>query len=112
MNIQILKSLADESRLRILNLLYEGELCVCEVEKILKISQTNVSRHLSSLKNAGLISFRKRAQWVHYQLKRSAQTKFIDELVYNVLRKDKLYKNDLVKLKKELNCHCQQKDKK
>jgi len=97
--LNILKALADESRLRMLNLLYEGELCVCDIERVLKISQTNVSRHLSCLKNAGLISAHKQAQWVHYSLNRSAATEYIDTLIYDVLRKDKVYRSDLVSLK-------------
>ncbi len=95
-----MKALAEESRLRIINLLYERELCVCDIEAVLKISQTNVSRHLACLKNAGLITASKQAQWVHYALLKSEAAGYIDVLVYSVLRKDKLYKADLANLKK------------
>ncbi len=67
---QILKSLADVNRLRMMNLLMRGELCVCEIEEILGLSQTNVSRHLNKLALAGLLDSRKEAQWVFYSINR------------------------------------------
>jgi ArsR family transcriptional regulator len=60
--IQILKALSDKTRLRILNLLMQSELCVGEIEYLLNINQSNTSRHLSSLKNATLITYEKKAQ--------------------------------------------------
>lgn len=70
--LQILKALADETRLRILNLLRQGELCVCELEEILEINQSNASRHLNKLMNAKLISYEKRALYVYYSLSTEA----------------------------------------
>ena len=65
---KILKALADGNRLRIINLLMRGELCVCEIEETLGLSQTNVSRHLNKLTLAGLLDSRKEAQWVFYSI--------------------------------------------
>ena len=65
---KVLKALADGNRLRIMNLLMRGELCVCELVEILGLSQTNVSRHLNKLTQAGLLDFRKEAQWVFYRI--------------------------------------------
>ncbi len=62
------KGLADENRLRILNLLFYGELCGCDIQHVLGASQSNVSRHLSYLKNAGLVSDRRVANRVYYRL--------------------------------------------
>jgi ArsR family transcriptional regulator len=62
------KGLADENRLRILNLLFHGELCGCDMQHVLGASQSNVSRHLSYLKNAGLVSDRRAANRVYYRL--------------------------------------------
>jgi ArsR family transcriptional regulator, arsenate/arsenite/antimonite-responsive transcriptional repressor len=62
------KGLADENRLRILNLLFHGELCGCDVQHVLGASQSNVSRHLSYLKNAGLVTDRRVANRVYYRL--------------------------------------------
>lgn len=99
--LSILKALADETRLRIINLLYEGELCVCEIEKIVDASQTKISRHLIYLKNSGLVHVRRSAQWSFYSINKSSNLKFIDELVYNVLRDKDIYKEDLNTLKKK-----------
>ena len=65
--LNVFKALADENRLRILNILMKYELCVCEIEMILDITQSNASRHLSKLKAADLITDSKETQWVHYQ---------------------------------------------
>ncbi|HOT47390.1 MAG TPA: metalloregulator ArsR/SmtB family transcription factor [Spirochaetota bacterium] len=65
---KIFKALADSNRLRIMNLLTRGELCVCEMEEILGLSQTNVSRHLNKLTTAGLLDSRKEAQWIFYRI--------------------------------------------
>ncbi|MBP6888034.1 MAG: winged helix-turn-helix transcriptional regulator [Oscillospiraceae bacterium] len=64
----IFKALSDETRLRILSLVLEGELCVCEIEDCLGLTQSNASRHLTALKNAGILSYRKQAQWTYYSL--------------------------------------------
>ncbi|MGF7398821.1 metalloregulator ArsR/SmtB family transcription factor [Thermoanaerobacterium thermosaccharolyticum] len=69
MNINdIFKALGDENRLRIINLLSKGKLCVCDIEAILMMTQSNVSRHLNKLKNVGIISSEKKSQWVYYSI--------------------------------------------
>jgi len=72
---ELFKALGDDNRLRILNILRYDELCVCDIEEILQITQSNASRHLNKLKNTGLITFRKKSQWVYYRL----NEKFINE---------------------------------
>jgi ArsR family transcriptional regulator len=64
--IQLFKALSDETRLRILSVVWQGEMCVCEIEQALGLTQSNASRHLTVLKNAGLITGVKRAQWMYY----------------------------------------------
>lgn len=93
--INVLKSLSDETRLRIINLLYERELCVCEIMEALHITQTKASRHLSYLKNSGLVEDRKCAQWVYYSLKRGSDLGFLDSLVLDNLRNLEPYKKDM-----------------
>ncbi len=66
--VEILKALGDETRVRIIHLVQEKPLCVCEIQEILGISQSNTSRHLIKLKNAKLITGDKKAQWVYYSL--------------------------------------------
>lgn len=65
---QTFKALADETRLRILALLLEGELCVCDLMAILDLPQSTVSRHLAYLRNAGLVEDRRQGVWMFYRL--------------------------------------------
>lgn len=62
------KMLGDKSRLTILGLLKERELCVCEIVEILDMSQPNISQHLRKLKSAGLVLEDRRGQWIYYSL--------------------------------------------
>lgn len=64
-----LKACADQTRLRLINLLAaEGEVCVCHLVDVLGANQPKVSRHLAYLKRAGLVTDRKDGLWVHYRL--------------------------------------------
>lgn len=63
-----LRVIADEKRLRILELLTQQEMCVCEIMEQLGLSQSLVSHHLGVLKRAGLIRDRRDAQWVYYSI--------------------------------------------
>ncbi len=65
--VEIFKALADETRIRMLNVLRRGELCVRDFEAVLDIQQSNASRHLNKLKSAGIIVSRKNSQWVYYR---------------------------------------------
>lgn len=100
--IQMLKALSDETRLRILNLLWRGELCVCELEMLLDINQSNASRHLNRLANAKIIDSDKRAQYVFYKINEDTlnEYSFIKELLDNELIKLEIYKQDLKRLNK------------
>jgi ArsR family transcriptional regulator len=64
----LFKALAHDTRLRILNLLLDGEVCVCRIMEILDLPQSTASRHLGILKNAGLLDDRRAGIWVHYSL--------------------------------------------
>jgi len=66
---QVFRALADETRLEMLALVSaHGELCVCDLEQVLRISQSKSSRHLRYLKNAGLLDDRRAGLWVHYRI--------------------------------------------
>jgi ArsR family transcriptional regulator len=66
---RVFKALADETRLAMLALiLRHGELCVCDLEKVLDITQSKASRHLRYLLNAGLLADRREGVWVYYRL--------------------------------------------
>lgn len=62
------RAVADPSRLRILTMLREGELCVCQITAVLDLAPATVSKHLSLLRTAGLLRQRKDGRWVYYRL--------------------------------------------
>ncbi|MBP9733036.1 MAG: metalloregulator ArsR/SmtB family transcription factor [Candidatus Omnitrophica bacterium] len=65
---KVFAALADETRLRILSLLNEGELCVCDLIRVLNEPQSKISRHLAYLRKSGLVAGRKEGLWMHYRL--------------------------------------------
>lgn len=64
----IFKALADNTRLRLIHLLGDDELCVCSCVEVLKTNQPKISRHLAYLRRAGLVSARRDGKWTHYRL--------------------------------------------
>ena len=64
----VFKALSNETRLRILILLSRRELCVCEIEEALELSQSRISRHLTVLRNSGLVLDRREGTWIYYRL--------------------------------------------
>ena len=67
----VFKALADKTRLRILALLGNNEVCVCHIHDSLGLPQPAVSRHLAYLRRAGLVSVRRDGVWMHYQVAQS-----------------------------------------
>jgi ArsR family transcriptional regulator len=65
----VLKALADPTRLRILALLASGEICVCHIQTALDVPQPTASRHLAYLKKSALVEDRKVGLWKHYRVK-------------------------------------------
>jgi len=65
---RMFRAFCDRTRLRILNVLQAGELCVGDLVQILDVPQPRVSRHLAYLKKAGLVQSRKSGLWIHYSL--------------------------------------------
>src|SRR5512145_2676768 len=65
------KALADRTRLRILALLGNNEVCVCHIHDSLGLPQPTVSRHLAYLRRSGLVAARRDGVWMHYQVSRS-----------------------------------------
>ncbi len=90
---QIFKSVSDESRVRILHLLYKnGELTISDIEHILEFTQTKTSRHITYLKNSGMVSARKVDQWVFYNIREE-----VEELTNRILEflvKDSVLQKD------------------
>jgi ArsR family transcriptional regulator len=110
--VELFKALSEESRLRILALLMEREMCVCEIEAILNMTQSNASRHLSALKSSGILVSYKKAQWTYYQLSNRFIEKNKELWIYLQVKLKEIpsyqedYKNSLAVRKKNL-CSCQ-----
>lgn len=108
--IQMLKALGDETRIRILNILRDGPLCVCEIEAILEITQSNASRHLSKLTNANLVTYYKEAKFIYYKLDDETLDQF--NFILNILnheldKEEKLkYDYDILKTYKKAGVNC------
>ena len=64
----LFRAMADRTRLRVLNLLRGGEVCVCDLVAVLNVPQPKVSRHLAYLRRAGLVQARKEGHWAYYRL--------------------------------------------
>ena len=79
-NTEIFKAISDPTRLKILYLLQDGELCVCEIINVLEKPQSTISHHLNVLKKAGFIQGRKEGLWIHYQLTNPKLLELIDNL--------------------------------
>jgi ArsR family transcriptional regulator len=75
----VFRALSDPTRLRILNLLKGGELCVCDLVDVLDVPQPTASRHLAYLRRAGLVLARREAHWNYYRLNLSRRP-FFDRL--------------------------------
>jgi ArsR family transcriptional regulator, arsenate/arsenite/antimonite-responsive transcriptional repressor len=74
------RAFSDRIRLRILHLLLEGEMCVCDLVDIIKVPQPTASRHLAYLRKAGLVMAEKRGLWMYYSLT-LPKTKFHKQLI-------------------------------
>jgi ArsR family transcriptional regulator len=79
------KSLSDSTRLKILYLLRDGELCVCEIIYALKKPQSTISHHLNVLRKARFIKWRKEGIWIHYRLSNDKILDLIDDLTGEVM---------------------------
>lgn len=68
-NMELLfKALADRTRLRLLNLIGEDEICVCFFVEVLGTNQPKISRHLAYLRKAGVVAGRREGKWIHYRI--------------------------------------------
>jgi len=101
--IKILKALSDDNRLRIICLLsHKKELCVCEIQEIIGLSQPTISFDLKKLEEAEVITYSKSGLWVNYTINENLDTtlKNIINLLVNEAKKDKKIREDLIKAEK------------
>lgn len=98
----LFSALSDPTRLRLLNLMQEGEVCVCFFTEILGEPQPKVSRHLAYLRRAGIVTARRDGKWMHYGIAQptdEAVSRILDD-VRDWLANDATMKRDRVRLKK------------
>ena len=82
--IKVMKALSDPNRVKMIKLLQQRVLCVCEMREALGLAQSTVSKHLKILEEAGLITFYKEGLWVNYQLGDGAQNPYVSNLLGNL----------------------------
>jgi ArsR family transcriptional regulator len=102
---ETLKALADPNRLRILNLLGDRTLCVCDLEEILGLQQSNLSRHLAKLKQAGLVTSQKKGLFIYYT-RRPAAAPYgpAVESLFQTMADDPAWADDRKALETRLGC--------
>ena len=104
--LNIFKALSDKTRIRILKLLEEGELCVCDIVAALDMIQPKVSFHLCVLKEAGLLKDRKQGKWIHYCIddtdifRRFLVLSVLEKMSEGVMQEDKKRLKEFLKTKK------------
>ena len=98
--VNYFKALSDETRLRILNLLYKKELNVNEIISILNMGQSRISRHLKILSDSSLISSRKDGLWVFYKVNDRDFSGELIRLINSKLKNEELFLQDILFLEK------------
>jgi ArsR family transcriptional regulator, arsenate/arsenite/antimonite-responsive transcriptional repressor len=103
--VALFKALSDETRFKIVVLLDGKELCVCQIESALGLSQVKVSRHLTILRYAGLVKGRRQGPWVYYSLVKPDHElgKILFRYFRDYLRSDSSFLADRTYLKKACN---------
>jgi len=97
-------ALSDPTRLRLLHLMKDGEICVCFLQGVLKTNQPKISRHLAYLRNAGLVEARQDGKWMHYSLKKLENDlqQILSETLKRVSKEPQVGKD--IKRLKEIQC--------
>jgi ArsR family transcriptional regulator len=99
--VNVFKALSDPNRIRIVKMLSERELCMCEVREMLNLSSSTVSEHLTILRNANLLLDSKEGKWVNFRLNDKSDQKFIRSvitLIKNSFEDDESIQKDAKKL--------------
>jgi len=82
--VKVMKALSDPSRVKIIKLLQQKSMCVCELQAALKLAQPTVSKHLKILEEAGLVDYRKEGLWVNYFLANGKSSPYAASLLGNL----------------------------
>ena len=82
--IGVMKALSDPNRVKIIMMLQQKVMCVCELREVLQIAQPTVSKHLKILENAGLVTSEKDGIWVNYQLENGSTNLYSSTILDNM----------------------------
>jgi ArsR family transcriptional regulator len=82
--VRVMKALSDPNRVKIVKMLQQKKLCVCEIQAALQVAQPTVSKHLKILENAGLVGFQKDGLWVNYHITDGGSSPFVATLLGNL----------------------------
>jgi ArsR family transcriptional regulator, arsenate/arsenite/antimonite-responsive transcriptional repressor len=82
--IKVMKALSDPNRVKIIKLLEQKVMCVCEIQGAIGIAQSSVSKHLKILEEAGLVDYRKEGLWVNYYLSDGKASPYAASLLENL----------------------------
>jgi ArsR family transcriptional regulator len=98
--LRLFRALADPTRLRLLNLMADQEVCVCYLVEILGLPQPKISRHLAYLRAAGLVDARRDGKWMHYKIAALPDSGVEQMLRFTLeqLREDRAMRADLARL--------------
>jgi DNA-binding transcriptional ArsR family regulator len=103
-----LKALADPGRLRVLSLVTTaGEICVCQIEAVMKLPQPTISHYLSRLKESGWLQARRQGRWVYYRLADPEESPWrsVLEVILADVRNSSLMQEDSERLKNPVQCN-------
>jgi ArsR family transcriptional regulator len=99
--VNAFKALSDPNRIRIMKMLGERELCMCEVRAVLRLSNSTVSKHLTILRDAGLLLDSKDGRWVNFRLNSKAESQFTRsmlDLIRDSFDDDETIRDDAAKV--------------
>ncbi|MCX6146391.1 MAG: metalloregulator ArsR/SmtB family transcription factor [Candidatus Kapabacteria bacterium] len=99
--LSIFKALSDKNRIRILLMLSKKKLCVCEIQDILGVTVSTVSKHLSILRDIGFIADEKEGKWVNYSLNTASKDIVLNQIILILpfyLNDDELIQSDFEKV--------------
>jgi ArsR family transcriptional regulator len=82
--IRVMKAMSDPGRVKVLKMLEEKEMCVCEIKTVLQLAQPTVSKHLKILEDAGLVESSKDKVWVNYRLADGSESKYAKTMLKNL----------------------------
>lgn len=82
--IRVMKALSDPNRVRLIKILGIQKLCVCELQALIGLAQSTVSKHMKVLEEAGLVDFQKEGSWIIYQLTAGEESDYARVMLENL----------------------------